>query len=88
MVPHLLSAELAERIAQAKLKAVERRSVEAEIPSHLLYTKDWPTTMPSMAEAEVIASVRTRVSELPNLDAQHLSAATVRARYEKLIELR
>ncbi len=69
VAPHLLSAGLRERVAQAKKKAEVRREIEAELPFHLLFVKGWPTTMPTPAEAELIASVRSRVSRLLNMEA-------------------
>jgi 3'-phosphoadenosine 5'-phosphosulfate sulfotransferase (PAPS reductase)/FAD synthetase len=86
VAPHLLEEDLLERVRQAKKTAELRRKIEAEIPNHLLYTKGWPTSVPKQSEADVIADVRRRVSELLDLNAAYLTADTVRARYAALLE--
>jgi hypothetical protein len=43
--PHLLAPELKRSIENAKRLAVERREIESRIPTHLLYTKGWPTVL-------------------------------------------
>lgn len=85
VAPHLLGEDLARRIAHAKAMGVERQQAEAELPKHLLFTKGWPTAMPTPAEAELIASVRRRVNQALGLDAQFLDAASVLAQYERLL---
>lgn len=86
VAPQLLPADLALRIEQAKAKAELRKVIESEIPRHLLYTKGWPTSIPSATEAELIASVRLRVSEMLNLGASYLTGESVQARYEALMD--
>lgn len=83
--PHLLPPELAEKVAQAKEKARLREEIEAELPKHLLYTSGWPTSVPSLQEAELIASVRRRVSALLGFQAEHLDAESVQKRYADLM---
>ncbi len=82
----LLPPELIARIDQAKRIAEQRRAAESEIPKHLLYTKGWPTHMPTAAESQLIARVRRRVSEILALDAGYLTADSVQARYAELLE--
>ncbi|WP_371436207.1 phosphoadenosine phosphosulfate reductase family protein [Polaromonas sp.] len=84
--PHLLTTEAIEGLARAKQSAIKRESVEAELPKHLLFTKGWPTGMPTTGEAELIASVRTRVSTLVGLDSRILTGDEVLARYDQLLQ--
>ncbi len=86
VAPQLLDADLRARIQLAKEKAIERQRIEAEIPDHLLYSKGWPTALPTLSEAELIASVRRRISTLIPIPADCLTAESVRARYAALLE--
>ncbi len=85
VAPDLLSPDLRQRVAWAKEAAQRRQAIEAEIPSHLLYTAGWPTVMPTDAEAALIASVRQRVSQLLAIDADYLTPESVKARYAELM---
>ena len=85
VAPVLLSTDLRERIQEAKRKAVLRQSIEAELPAHLLFTEGWPTAMPTDGEADLIASVRLRISELLGIAAKHLDGDSVRDRYAELM---
>lgn len=86
VAPHLLGADLCTRIRHAKKKASERQRLEAAIPDRLLYSKGWPTALPTFDDAELIADVRRRISALIPVPAEFLSAETVRARYAALLE--
>ncbi len=86
VAPHLLPTNLRNRAERAKATARLRQAIETEIPNHLLYTKGWPTSMPTVEEAALVASVRSRISELLHLHAGYLTADSVRARYAELIE--
>jgi 3'-phosphoadenosine 5'-phosphosulfate sulfotransferase (PAPS reductase)/FAD synthetase len=88
VAPHLLPAHLISRIAQAKSMATLRKAAESEIPIHLLYTKGWPTVLPSTQEADLIAGVRRRISQMLNLDANYLTGAAVGERYKVLLDAR
>lgn len=85
LAPQLLPTPLRDAAALAKQKAAQRQRIEAELPKHLLYTAGWPTGMPTIEEAELIASVRVRVSTLIGLDARCLTADTVCDRYAELL---
>lgn len=86
--PHLLAPDLKRRIENAKRLAVERNEIESRIPVHLLYTKGWPTVIPTLPEACLIADIRARVSAFLSLHADYLTAESVRARYAALLEAR
>lgn len=85
LAPQHLSEDLRERARQAKAKAEQRVAIEAEIPKHLLYVSGWPTGMPTRAEAELIADVRRRVSQIMGINAQCLTAEDVLERYADLL---
>jgi 3'-phosphoadenosine 5'-phosphosulfate sulfotransferase (PAPS reductase)/FAD synthetase len=86
VAPHILPQSLRVQVEHAKVIAGERQVIEAEIPKHLLYTSGWPTSMPTEDESVLLASVRSRVSKLLQLNAQHLDADSVRARYAALLK--
>lgn len=85
VAPYLLTESLVKRVNRSKAAAVARQEIEGELPRHLLYTAGWPTAMPTFAEAELIARVRRRVSELVGLNAQYLTADAVLSRYDDLM---
>lgn len=85
LAPSLLSAAQRGGLIEAKRCARERTRIEAEIPAHLLYTKGWPTCMPSRDEARVIARVRRAIGELLDLDVRYTDADAVQARYAELM---
>lgn len=86
--PDLLPADLASRIAGAKLAAAMRVELEAPIPKHLLYVKGWPTVMPTREEANLLADIRVRMAGLMGIDAQHLTGEAVLQRYAHLMSLK
>lgn len=88
VAPHLLSEELRARILLAKDNALRRERIEAQIPPHLLYVKGWPTAMPSVAEAELLAAVRRDVADLIGLRIRHTIGDEIRARYADLLALK
>lgn len=83
--PDLLPADLASRIAGAKLAAAMRVELEARIPKHLLYVKGWPTVMPTREEANLLADIRVSVAGLVGIEAQHLTGEAVLQRYAYLM---
>lgn len=88
VAPSLLPAEIREHIELAKVAATERQAMEAMLPGHLLYTAGWPTSVPTHAEASLIARVRRRVSSLVGIDARHVTPDAVSARYADLLARR
>lgn len=69
----------------AKERAAERQGAEACLPAHLLFTKGWPTVMPTTAEAPLLAEVPRRVAEAVGLVVMHTDEAAVLARYAQLL---
>lgn len=86
VAPHLLTEEQRERVALSKQMAAARTRVEAELHKHLLFSKGWPSSVPTHQEAELIASVRRRVSELQQLNAKFLTGQEVMDRYAQLFD--
>lgn len=85
LAPHLLSEAQQIRLGNAKRKAAARERAEAQIPAHLLYTKGWPTCMPTEAEARLLARVRREVGALLGLPMLYTDAESVRERYRELM---
>ncbi|MBB5546553.1 phosphoadenosine phosphosulfate reductase domain-containing protein [Paraburkholderia fungorum] len=88
VAPDLLSTPLLERVMHSKQAARERQAIEGELPEHLLFTAGWPTAMPTVQEADLIASVRRRVSGLVGLDADYLTGEDVIDRYSLLMQIK
>lgn len=88
IAPHLMGEELSVRVAHAKEAARVRSTAEARLPKHLLYTKGWPTAVPTMAEAELLADVRRIVSAAVGLQVNYLLPEDIIGRYEELLLLK
>ncbi|MHB1952521.1 MAG: phosphoadenosine phosphosulfate reductase domain-containing protein [Acidiferrobacteraceae bacterium] len=86
VAPDLLSLEERAAVAGAKIRAAQRVEAEQGIPQGLLYTKGWPTRMPTQDEAEQLAGIRRRVSGLLEIEADYLDGAQVRARFDELMQ--
>jgi 3'-phosphoadenosine 5'-phosphosulfate sulfotransferase (PAPS reductase)/FAD synthetase len=84
VAPRLLTGDLLEGVRRAKEIAAERERLEAQIPEHLLYTKGWPTCIPTDAEARLLGSVRREVGGLLDLRMGYLDADEIVARYSTL----
>lgn len=85
IAPQLLDAETHASLAAAKQRGAARAQIEARIPEHLLYTEGWPTVMPTLAEAELLAEVRLAVAALLGLDVKYTDATSIIARYAELM---
>jgi 3'-phosphoadenosine 5'-phosphosulfate sulfotransferase (PAPS reductase)/FAD synthetase len=83
--PELLTAEQVIGLAHAKKAAIVRQDAEALIPEHLLYTKGWPTVVPTHAEAVLLANCRRTVGEACNLEVKYTEPSDIIARYEELM---
>lgn len=87
IAPQILSDADRAAFLNAKERAAERVAVESTLPRELLYTKGWPTFVPSMEQAELLAGVRRRVTEIVGLEnVGFLDADSLRARYADLME--
>ena len=85
IAPELLDQEMRNALAQAKRIAVQRAAIEARIEKHLLYTKGWPTIMPTYQEAVLIASVRREVAALYEITVDCTTPEAVIMRYAALM---
>lgn len=84
VAPELLSDSERSRIPDAIRRAGLRVAAEMRIPDELLYVKGWPTFVPSIEQAALIASVRRDVAAAVGLEIKYADAESVRARYEEL----
>ena len=69
----------------AKERAAKRVVIEKRIAKHLLYTKGWPTVMPTQDEAELLCAVRREVADLLGIRIQHTDPVALLARYAELM---
>jgi 3'-phosphoadenosine 5'-phosphosulfate sulfotransferase (PAPS reductase)/FAD synthetase len=89
VAPHLLSSEQQRGLAEAKRRASAREQVESRIPSHLKFTRGWPTIMISKNEAKLLSEVRRAVADIMQIEGmKYLDADAIIARYEELIAKR
>lgn len=88
VAPHLLTETQRASVETTKERAARREAAEALIPRHLLYTKGWPTSCPTKAEAELLAKVRFDVAEAVGLPKTFTNADRVIQRYQELLELK
>ena len=86
--PDLLCPNTLERLQLAKLVAAERAALESRIPVHLLYSKGWPTSMPSFSDAALLADIRVQVAAGLGIEIGFTTAQSVFERYEELIEIK
>jgi 3'-phosphoadenosine 5'-phosphosulfate sulfotransferase (PAPS reductase)/FAD synthetase len=87
VAPHLLSPEEREAAQTAKHRARLREDAEARIPKRLVLKKGRPTCVPSFAEAELLAEVRTTVASIVGLTIGFTDAEAIRARYADLYQV-
>ena len=85
VAPHLLSDAQRAGLAVAKEKAARREAIESQIPDHLLYTKGWPTVMPSLEEAALLCRVRCEIALLLGIEISCTSSADLIERYADLM---
>lgn len=86
IAPQLLSETQQRGLAEAKRRAAIREQAEARIPRHLLYTKGWPTSIPTRAEAHLLADVRRIVADTLQLVIDYRDPDAVLTRYTQLME--
>jgi 3'-phosphoadenosine 5'-phosphosulfate sulfotransferase (PAPS reductase)/FAD synthetase len=87
VAPHLLTGDMAERLAKAKKAGELRARAEAQLADHLLYVKGWPTAVPTQEEAELIAQVRLAVSIALDITIGYTDAESIRERYAELLKI-
>lgn len=85
VAPSLLDAATRSRLSEAKERAAAREGAEARLAEHLLFTKGWPTQMPTVEEADTIAAVRRAVAAAVGIDVQFTDGAEVVRRYAELM---
>ena len=85
VAPALLDTRQNIRIDRARALSAERRRLEAALPPGLRYIKGWPPRLPSLAEAETIASTRRSITTHHELDSLYLTASTIRDRFAELM---
>lgn len=85
VAPELLSESQRARLAIAKVRAIDREALESVIPEHLLYTKGWPTCLPTFPEAQLLADIRKRVGKVMGIEVSCTTPETVIARYAELM---
>ena len=85
VAPHLLTPDQVARLDRAKEIAKARAVLEKRIPKRLEFTKGWPTFVPTMAEAELLAEVRQEMGVLLGIEVKYTTADSVRARYAELM---
>lgn len=84
VAPDLLSDDLLAAVGCAKEAARARERLESRIPAHLLYTKGWPTCIPTRAEAELLCEVRTGVAGAVGLSVKYTDPDSLIERYSAL----
>lgn len=85
---HLLSEEMRVGLEKAKRRAALRAAAEARVPAHLLYSKGWPTAMPTRAEAALLGEVREMVAETVGITVRYTDPDAILGRYAELMEAR
>lgn len=84
IAPHLIDSNDIMRLEDAKKKSVLRTQLEATIPEHLLYTKGWPTCIPTFEESTTLTYVRNEVAKLCDIPIKYATATTLQNRYKEL----
>jgi len=85
VAPHLLTDAQREGLVLAKARAKRVKLAQKRIPKHLLYTRGWPTVMPTHEEAELLAEVRREVAGALGLQIERADAQAILDRYADLM---
>lgn len=85
---HLLAEAEVPGVLHAKKCGEMREQAEKRIPKHLLYSKGWPTCVPTRDEATILASVRMEVALLVKLRPTFTDPDEIIVRYQELIALK
>lgn len=85
VAPQLLTEAQREGLLLAKARAKRVKAAQKRVPKHLLYTRGWPTVMPSREEAELLAEVRREVADALGLQIERADAQAILDRYADLM---
>lgn len=85
LAPQLLTEEMREALALARHRAILRKDIEGQISKSMLYVKGWPTRMLTDDEADLLASVRFKISKIYGFQSQCLTVTDIHARYAELM---
>lgn len=88
IAPALLTPDQVQGLARAKAAALMRQQAESQIPKELLYTKNWPTRLPTLEEASLLASIRRRVGEAVGIPTAFVTPESILSRYAELLVMR
>jgi 3'-phosphoadenosine 5'-phosphosulfate sulfotransferase (PAPS reductase)/FAD synthetase len=86
VAPHLLTDEQRAGLARAKVAARQREAIEERIPEHLLYTKGWPTCIPTQPEAELLCRVRREIAAVMGIEPAFTEPAALITQYTELYQ--
>jgi len=86
--PDLLGDNGQMQLVDVLRRARRREEIESLLPAAMLYEKGWPTRVPSMKEAEVIARVRCQVADLVGIPVMYVSPKAVCERIQELMDTR
>lgn len=84
IAPGLLNVEEIASSTRAQKLAARRKALEARLPVDLRFKRGWPPRIPSLAEAQTIAAVRSDLLETHGLQIRWPDAAAVRERFAEL----
>lgn len=87
VAPHLLGPALQKALARAKIDQLDRRHIEAAMPSELRYVRGWPPRLPTPAEAEDIAAARRPILARHGLENRFPTGATILDRFAELMAI-
>lgn len=85
VLDELLTDADREQRERAKSIAAAREASESLIPDDMLYVKGWPTRVPTLEEAELLAGVRRDVGRLQGFTMQYVDAPAIVERYRELM---
>jgi 3'-phosphoadenosine 5'-phosphosulfate sulfotransferase (PAPS reductase)/FAD synthetase len=89
VAPHLLSPTVCEEVQEAKRLAAQRVEIERRLPKGLYFVKGtgWPDRLPTDPEANMLAEVRSSLSQLLHIPAAYLTPASIHRRYAELYRI-
>jgi 3'-phosphoadenosine 5'-phosphosulfate sulfotransferase (PAPS reductase)/FAD synthetase len=85
VAPELLAPVDRFGLGMAKENARQRERYESRLPRHLLYTKGWPTCIPSEIEASLLSCVRQSVAQIIGLKIDFRHPSEIVSRYRDLM---